>query len=324
MARVRQAMPATWSVLCSGAPAGPRPVCSGSRFIARNAVALGPAASTKLECECRRVITASLLWSPGTALLKMLTNVAFAVHVAAGTLGLLAGTVAVLVRKGDHVHRVAGAVFVLAMLAMALTADYLAVVRPGQIVNLFIGTFTIYLVVTAWLAVRRSPGTLGLADKAALVVILCLLAPFAALSFELATGIKPPFKSIVPIEGPVLIALYSFTLLIALAAIGDARMVLAGGVTGARRIARHLWRMCLGLAMAAGSAFTNGLPRLLPRSVHIPLILQFLPQFVVLATLIYWLIRVRFTGWHSSWAARRSTARTPGIAKGQEQPAGSA
>jgi len=30
------------------------------------------------------------------------------------------------------------------------------------------------------------------------------------------------------------------------------------GIVGATRIARHLWRMCLGLTLAAGSAFTMG------------------------------------------------------------------
>jgi hypothetical protein len=36
---------------------------------------------------------------------------------------------------------------------------------------------------------------------------------------------------------------------------GDARMLARGGVLGAKRIARHLWRMCFGLFIAAGSFF---------------------------------------------------------------------
>ena len=55
--------------------------------------------------------------------------------------------------------------------------------------------------------------------------------------------------------------------------------------------------MCLGLTMAAGSAFTNGLPRLLPGTIHIAPIFFFLPQFVPLILLVFWMIRVRFTGW---------------------------
>lgn len=187
------------------------------------------------------------------------------------------------------------------MLVMAGFADYLALTIPDQIPNLLIGTFTIYLVTTAWMTVRHEAGTAGIGEKLAFIVILCLCAPFALLSFDLAVGLTPWLRSAIPLEGPVRIAIYAFTLLIALATIGDARMLWAGGIVGARRIGRHLWRMCLGLSMAAGSAFTNGLPRLLPHGVHVPLLLLFLPQLAALGLLVFWAIRVRFTGW---WQAR--------------------
>src|SRR5262249_62116578 len=99
------------------------------------------------------------------------------------------------------------------MLFMAVLADYLAVAMPEQIPNLFIGTFTIYLVATAWMTVRRAERSIGVVETIALAVILCLSAPFAVLSFQLATGLQPAFKSAVPFEGPVLIAIYVFTFL---------------------------------------------------------------------------------------------------------------
>lgn len=228
-----------------------------------------------------------------------LMRFAFGLHIAGGTVGLLAGTVAVFSAKGARLHRVAGTVFLASMLVMAGFADYLAVAIPDQIPNFLVGTFTIYLVATAWMAVRRKEGTIGSAEKIACAVILCLCLPFVTLAFELATGLRPFLRSAVPLEGPVRIAIYSFTLLFALAAIGDVRMLWAGGITGVRRIGRHLWRMCLGLAMAAGSAFTNGLPRLLPHGVHVPLSLLFVPQLAVLAVLVFWAVRVRFTRWYS-------------------------
>jgi hypothetical protein len=188
------------------------------------------------------------------------------------------------------------------MLVMASFADYLALAIPEQIPNLFIGTFTIYLVATAWMTVRRKERSVGVAEKTALVVILCLCVPFAILSFELATGLQPSFKSAVPLEGPVRVAIYIFTLLVFMATIGDARLVREGGITGARRIGRHLWRMCAGLTFAAGSAFTNGLPRLLPKTVHVPLFLLFVPQLLSLVLLILWMVRVRFTDWYKDLA----------------------
>jgi hypothetical protein len=60
--------------------------------------------------------------------------------------------------------------------------------------------------------------------------------------------------------------------------------------------------MCLGLAFAAGSAFTNGLPRLLPKTVHVPLILLFIPQLSSLVLMVFWMIRVRFTRWYKDLA----------------------
>ena len=218
---------------------------------------------------------------------------------------MLAGIVAVSSSKGGRLHRKAGSLFVVSMLVMAACADYLAVVIPDQLPNLLIGTFTIYLIATAWITVRRPQWSSGFAEKIALGVILCLSVPFAVLSVQLATGSQPFLKSAVPFEGPVLIAIYTFTSVMLLAAIGDLRMVLAGGIAGVRRVLRHLWRMCLGLAMAAGSAFTNGFPRLLPADVHVPLALLFVPQLAVLAVLVFWMLRVRFTGWYQSAAVPR-------------------
>jgi uncharacterized membrane protein len=224
---------------------------------------------------------------------------AYVLHIGAGTIALASGLVAAFTRKGGYLHRKAGTVFVVSMLVMATFAAYLAVTVPDQIVNLFIGTFAFYLVATAWMTVRRRERKTGRFEKIALFVALCLCAPFAILAFQLATGMAPFFKSAVPFEGPVLIAVYVFTSVLAIAAIGDAKMVLAGGIAGAPRIARHLWRMCLGLTLAVGSFFTNALPRLLPPPVHVTSIF-FLPQLLTLGLLIFWMIRVRFTGWRQS------------------------
>jgi len=235
------------------------------------------------------------------SVLHGLTTLAFILHVSAGALALVSGVVAIFARKGGRLHRRAGTVFFASMLVMATFAAYLAVAMPGQLVNLFIAVFTAYLLTTAWLTVRRPAA--GRPERLALVVALILCAPFAVLSFQLAAGLAPFFKSAIPFEGPVLIAIYSFTAVLGVAVVGDSRLVAAGGVAGAPRIARHLWRMCLGLMLAAGSAFTNGLPRLLPTSVHVPLPVLFVPQLLVLCLLIFWMVRVRLMAWPSPRAS---------------------
>jgi hypothetical protein len=54
--------------------------------------------------------------------------------------------------------------------------------------------------------------------------------------------------------------------------------------------------MCLGLTLATGSAFTNGFARLLPGPYHVPLAF-FLPQFLPVLLLAFWMARVRLTDW---------------------------
>ena len=241
-----------------------------------------------------------------------ITTLAFALHIGGGTLGLGSGIVASYAKKGGRVHRAAGKVFSVSMLVMATFAMYLGVVRPNQIVNVFIGTLTFYLVSTAWLAVRQPPGTTSSADKVGFLVALILLFPFGAIVTELLLGVPLSFKSPVPIKGPVLVALYTFTAMLALAAIGDARLLFAGGISGTARIARHLWRMCLGLTFALGSFFTNALPRILPGHPRVTSI-YFVPQLLGLAFLVFWMIRVRVVD--------RYGRTSPAIARSRPAPA---
>jgi len=224
--------------------------------------------------------------------LRSLTLLAFVLHIGGGAIGLASGTVAAIAHKGGALHRRAGVVFVGSMLVMSVLAIYLAVVEPDQLTNVFIGALAIYLVSTGWESVRGRPGATGLFEKIALVVALCLCAPFVILSLQLALGFTPLFNSAVPFKGPVLVAIYSFTSILVAAAIGDARVALGGTLSGVSRISRHLWRMCLGLTLAAGSGFTNGFARLLPGPYHVPTGF-FLPQFLPLGLLVFWMIRVR-------------------------------
>jgi len=218
----------------------------------------------------------------------------FGLHIAGGSVALLAGVTAICAPKGGRLHRRAGNIFFMAMIVLASFAAVLAVLRPGQIINLFIAAFALYLVATAWLTARRPSGVAGKAEKVALAVSLTLCAPFALIIFQLVSGIRI-FATAFAIKGAILIALSSFAAVIALAATGDARVVLRGGISGRSRIARHLWRMCVGLTLATGSAFTNGFARFLPGPYHVPL-LFFLPQFIPLILLAYWMTRTWLAG----------------------------
>lgn len=68
-------------------------------------------------------------------------------------------------------------------------------------------------------------------------------------------------------------------------------MIARGGLTGAARTTRHLWRMCFAMFMATGSFFA-GQAKLFPAAVRESGVLQ-VPIFLVIGLFLYWLIRVR-------------------------------
>jgi hypothetical protein len=79
-----------------------------------------------------------------------------------------------------------------------------------------------------------------------------------------------------------------------LAAIGDVRFFRSGMPHGGARLARHLWRMCFALFIAAGSFFSirERVARLLPEPfTTAPM--RALPIVVLFAAMFYWLWRVR-------------------------------
>jgi hypothetical protein len=220
------------------------------------------------------------------------------VHICAGTLGLLSGTAAIVFRKGSSRHVLAGKVFVASMLSMGTVAVYLAITRH-QPNNIGGGILTVYLIGTAWLTARRRDGETSRFDW------IVLLIPLALGVLTWMIGIKIVRSGASSQDGvPVGMTFFMGSVML-LAAAGDVRMLVRGGVFGAKRIARHLWRMCFGLFIAAGSFFlgpSNRPLRLLSTvglgqhlspalfSTGLYLILTLLP----LMLLIFWLVRVRF------------------------------
>src|SRR5580692_2479393 len=220
-------------------------------------------------------------------------------HICAGRVGLLSGTAAISFRKGSPRHALAGRIFVASMLTMAIGAVYLAILRH-QPSNIGGGLLTFYLIGTAWLTVRRRPGETSRFDW------IVLLVPLTLGVLTWMNGINVVRSGANSQDGvPVGMNFFMGSVML-LAAAGDVRMLLRGGVFAAKRVARHLWRMCFGLFIAAGSFFmgpSNRPLRLLSAvglgqhlspalfSTTLYLILTVLP----LILLIFWLIRVRFT-----------------------------
>src|SRR5215210_5404413 len=62
------------------------------------------------------------------------------IHIAAGGLALVLGTVALLVKKGGTIHRRSGLLFVYAMLVMGISASILGNWGAGLMTAYFVGT----------------------------------------------------------------------------------------------------------------------------------------------------------------------------------------
>jgi hypothetical protein len=239
------------------------------------------------------------LGSGGRIHLLMAYSPILVVHICAGSLGLLSGTAAMSFRKGSPRHVLAGRVFVASMLTMGVFAVYLAITRH-QPNNIGGGILTVYLIGTAWLTARRRDGETSRLDW------VVLLIPLALGILTWMNGIQVLRSGESSQDGvPVGMTFFMGSVML-LAAAGDVRMLVRGGVFGGKRIARHLWRMCFGLFIAAGSFFlgpSNRPLRLLSAvglgqhlspalfSTNLYLALTILP----LMLLIFWLVRVRFT-----------------------------
>lgn len=223
------------------------------------------------------------------ALVRYAADALLVTHIGAGTAGIISGFVALLSRKGERLHRVAGTVFFAAMLTMATIGATVSPFLPvPEWANVAAGVLTFYLVATSWVAIRRKDGRIGRFEIGGFAIALAVVAAgliFIRIASNSPTGTignTPPQ------------AFYVFVLVGTIAAASDLKVILRGGISGAARIARHLWRMCTALTIASGSFFL-GQQKFLPHFLHgSPLI--FLPVIAPLLLMAFWLIRVRLTG----------------------------
>jgi hypothetical protein len=208
-----------------------------------------------------------------------------ALHISGGSVGILSGTVALLARKGSPTHRLAGNIFFVAMLVMSGIGACVAPFLPDR-GSAVMGAFTFYLTASAWMTVKRKAGSVGVFEKAALCMVLGCVA--AALSFGLQAANSPG-----GLDGNPPALFFVFGSVMTLAAVLDLRMISRGGISGAPRIARHVWRMCFALFIATGSFFL-GQQKVMPPFMHGSPILVAL-GIAPLPFMIFWLLRVRFT-----------------------------
>jgi hypothetical protein len=212
-----------------------------------------------------------------------LALVVLAFHVATGLVALIAGSLALSVRKGGVWHRRSGLIFAYSMIAtgIAITGVHAFEGRPFASGGFFI----IYFVLTAWTTVRPLPAANRQVEVGLMIIALAMAAQGLVAA---ATAIGSHSTSV----GGVPVGMVLFTsVVLLLAVVGDARMFWSNGIHGTRRIARHLWRMCFALFIASGS-FLLGQMQFIPRPLRVLPVLMFLAVLPLLL-LLYWMWRVR-------------------------------
>jgi uncharacterized membrane protein len=202
-------------------------------------------------------------------------------HILAGALALVFGYVALYAAKGATLHRKSGMLFVFAMMTMSLSGASIDILKTWTIsVNVVAGLLTFYFVATALLTVRQRAQESRWIDRAAVLFVVTV----SVLAFTSALELLRRGR-------PETVPSFIFCIVGMLAAAGDIRMMRAGGIQGPRRLARHLWRMCFAMWVAAASFFW-GPPRRVPEVIRIPA-LQAVAVLLPVAVMLYWLWRLR-------------------------------
>lgn len=206
------------------------------------------------------------------------------VHVIGGLVGIVAGFVALAALKGGRRHRRSGTIFVYAMLTMSATGAAIALLKSSGWGTAMGGFLAFYLVTTGLLTSRRGVPGFQWTDLAALLMAVTLGVTYYTFGFQ---AVASPSGKAYGYPSPLYFVFGTVTWL---AAFGDAR-VLVRGIQGSRRLARHVWRMCFAMFIATASFFL-GQAKVIPEPLRI-MPLLWIPVLVVLAMMLYWLVRLR-------------------------------
>jgi hypothetical protein len=205
-------------------------------------------------------------------------------HFGAGLIALVAGTIALAVVKGGRLHKKNGIVFTFAMIAAGALAAVIAAYE-GKTSMIFGGMFVVYLIFTATTTVKP----FSWSGRPMEIALMLFAFGFAAAEYYYGSIVwQLPRHMFNGVPAGMMFFLGTIGLL---AGIGDLRMIREGGLRGAKRLARHLWRMCFGLFIATGSFFF-GQAKFIPAPIRIGPLLAVL-GVAPLVILLYWMWRVR-------------------------------
>lgn len=208
-------------------------------------------------------------------------------HILFGAIGLLSGFASMVTRKGSIIHRRAGNLFFLAMSFMAIGGMLTGYIRENT-TGPFVASLALYSVATAKLTLERREDETGRTEYVALLYTLIAFMTILAMGIGIDSGIlviKDTAGEFFPAGG-----CYFWSFIVLLFASGDIRLILRKGLSGAKRIARHIGRMCFTFFFSALSFFL-GQQQIFPEWV-IEARLLYIPELLILVFTIFWIYRV--------------------------------
>jgi len=177
-------------------------------------------------------------------------------------------------------------VFFAAMLTMGLTGAILAALKPDRGTALA-GVLVFYVTSTGVLALRRT-----VEQSRGLLTSLMLLA-FALSASEYALGFAARATPSGRIDGYPALFYFIFGTLTLLFALADARVLHRRALDGTQRLVRHIGRMGFAMWFATMSFFL-GQAKVFPEPLRHAFGLRAIPVVLVLAVVIYWLVRTKW------------------------------
>lgn len=209
-------------------------------------------------------------------------------HIASGAIAVVMGAITFAVRKGSTRHVSAGRIFTVAMGLSSFLGAILGLVKFETFyITFHAGVLGMTLVISGWLLARMRTGRRG----ALFVTIGCVnflnTAGLVAAGFYALTLPEQVLRGFAAAD-------YFFVAAMAgVAFINDLVILLRKTLSERHRIAQHVWRMCLGFFIAAGSAFTGPGASIFPEAVRNSGVLS-LPELTIILLMLFWLCRILF------------------------------
>lgn len=207
-------------------------------------------------------------------------------HIALGTIAVLMGAITFAVRKGATTHVNTGRVFTAAMGLSSFLGAILGLIKYETFyITFHAGVLGMTLVLSGWLLARRPTKHRGAIFVTISGVNLLNTAGLVTAGFCALTLPEQTLRGFAAADYFFLAGITGVAL------INDLLVLLSKTLSYKHRIAQHVWRMCIGFFIAAGSAFTGPGAKIFPEAVRDSGVLS-LPELTIILLMLFWLFRI--------------------------------